>query len=648
MFDDRRERDRRATFTRRAIVLFGAQLGVAGVLGVRLYKLQIVDQAQYRKLAEDNRINPETIAPERGEIFDRAGAPLAVNRPNYTLSFIREQAKDLEKAIADLRALASLSDREVQSLRRKLKRSAKFKPVLVKEDLDWDTFARLNANAPALPGALLDVGLVRTYPEADKLAHVIGYVGAVTSRDLKRHKGDDRLLRLPGARIGKTGVELAAEKTLRGEAGVRRVEINAGGREVAEIDRIEGDPGSDLTLTIDLALQRYAMKRIEKESAAVVVMDCITGDLLVLASGPAYDPNKFVFGISQRDWDDLRRDEYDPLRNKALAGEYPPGSTFKMITAIAALEAGKISPRTSFTCTGRMKFGDRYFHCWKRAGHGRVDMLRGVKNSCDVYFYEAALSAGIDKIAEVARKFGVGEAPKLEIPNVRDGLLPTRDWVRKTYKRGWNGGETLNVGIGQGALLMTPLQMAVMTARIANGAEQVQARIVKAINGVELERAPFEPLDVSKDAIDIVKAGMFAVSNEPGGTAFRSRIADPENALAGKTGTAQVRRIGKEERAAGVKKNADLPWRLRDHALFVAFAPVKTPRYAISVIVEHGGGGSKAAAPVARDVLMRALYGPQPPLEAYPVHLRREIAKAREEAEKAKATGADPVKIMGE
>ena len=652
MYDDR-ERAQRSKFTRRAFVLLGAQLGIAGALGARLYKLQLVDQAEYQKLAEENRINIEHFAPERGQIFDRHGAPLAVNRPNYMVRFVREDVEDVEAALAEIERVIAyspdgkLTPRDRRNMEREFKRRRGYVPVLVKEDLEWETFARLNANAPALPGALLEVGSVRHYPEPEALVHVIGYVGAVTKEDLDRDRSKDPILRLPSARIGKTGMEKSAEEMLRGKAGERWIEVNAGGREVAELKRIEGEAGTDITLSIDLELQRYTMERIKNESAAVVMMDVLTGDLLVLASGPAYDPNKFVFGISQSDWDDLRNDEYDPLRNKAIAGSYPPGSTFKMITAMAALESGALDTGASFMCTGKMRFGDRFFHCWKRRGHGRVAMKQGVKNSCDVYFYEAAKAAGIEKVADVARRFGVGDAPDLQIPNVRGGLLPTPDWVRATHGRGWNGGETLNVGIGQGALLMTPLQMAVMTARIANGKEQVVPRLIKAINGEEPARAPFEPLGVSKDAINIVHGGMFAVSNEKGGTAFGSRINDPENEVAGKTGTAQVRRITQEERdTTGVIDNADLPWRLRDHALFVAFAPAKTPRYAISVIVEHGGSGSKAAAPVARDVLMRALYGPTPPLEFYPPHIRPQIEQARQEAEQARERGEDPVRRM--
>lgn len=645
MLDDRRERERHRIFTRRAFVVVGGQLTIAGLLGARLYRLQVVENEAYRTLAENNRIRSENFAPDRGEIFDVRGRPLAVNVPNYMVRFVRERADDWRRGLSELNQILALSERDLDRLRDRIERERAYVPVLVRENLDWETFARINANAPALPFIEPDVGSVRFYPEAKTLAHVIGYVGAVTEEELARDRTRDPMLRLPDARIGKTGVEKSADVTLRGAAGTREIEINAGGRELREISRVAGAPGSDLSLTIDLDLQRYVMERIAGESAAVVVMDTLSGDLLSLVSGPAYDPNKFVFGISQSDMDDYNGDQYAPLRNKALAGSYPPGSTFKMITALAALESGDITPRTQFSCSGRLLFGDRYFHCWRRQGHGRLRMADGLKHSCDVYFYEAAKAAGIDRIADVAGRFGLGEAPQIDIPNVLGGVMPSTTWAR-SRGRSWSGGETLISGIGQGAVLATPLQLAVMAARIANGAEKVQPRLIKAVNGEERVQAPFEPLNVSAEGISVVREGMWKVSNESGGTAFGSRIDDAAHALCGKTGTSQVYSITEAERAEGVRSCSDLPWRLRDHALFVAYAPAEAPRYAICVVVEHGCGGSRAAAPIARDVMMRVLYGPEPPLEAYPPHIRPEIERARQAADQARATGADPMRVM--
>lgn len=645
MIDDRAEIDQHTRFNRRAMLLFGAQVGVAGLLGARLYQLQLVENEAYATLAEENRVNLEPLAPPRGRIYDRSGQPLAINRPNYRLNFVRERAASVEETLARLRRLVTLSDREVERLMRRLARTRGFVPVSVKENLSWEEFARVNANAPALPGVSPSIGWVRDYPEGDDLAHVVGYVAAVTEDDLARDESGDPLLRLPDARIGKNGVEKFAEAALRGSAGRRRIEVNAGGREIRELSRDPGAPGPDLDLTIDLPLQRYAMRRLQGESAAAVVIDVRNGDLLCLASAPAYDPNKFVFGIGVDDWNALREDEYDPLRNKALAGAYPPGSTFKMITALAALQHGEMTPTETVFCNGRYPFGDRIFHCWRRRGHGPMQLKTAIQKSCDVYFYEAAKRVGIERLAELASRFGIGERFDIEAPNVKSGNLPTPDWMFGARGVRWSGGDTLNVGIGQGALLTTPLQLAVMTARLANGRDRVRPRLVRARGGAPLAEPAFEPLDVDQGKLKLVLDAMNAVSNESGGTAFRSRIDDPDRQLAGKTGTAQVRRISMEERQAGVRKNEDLPWRLRDHALYVAFAPLEKPRYAIAVVVEHGGGGSKAAAPVARDIMMRALWAGEPPLDAYPTWARadetaRREAWAAEDAAQAASAGS--------
>lgn len=644
MFEDSRNQRQAATFSRRAMILFGGQLAIAGVLGGRLYQLQVIENEAYATLSEENRINFQHLAPPRGEIFSRDGVAIAMNRPNYSILLVRERTSSLEATFTRLRRLIDLSDEEIARLERRLKRASAFVPITVKENLSWDQFARLNANAPALPGVLLEEGPVREYPLSEPFAHVVGYVGAVNEDDLARDASNDPILRLPSARIGKNGVEKAAETRLRGSAGRRKIEVNAGGREIRELERDLGEKGEDLTLTIDAGVQLYAMERLKGESASAVLMDVWTGDIIALASSPAYDPNKFVFGISPTDWNALREDEYDPLRNKACAGQYPPGSTFKMMTALAALESGAMRPRDGVSCSGKLFYGDRAFHCWRRSGHGRMRLHTGIKQSCDVYFYEAARRAGIEQIAEIGRKFGLGQAPRLEIPNVRPGIMPTPDWLFAERGLRWSGGDTLNVGIGQGTVLLTPLQLAVMTARLANGSEKVEPRIIRAVNGVELPPGPFEPLGVDPENVGLVRDGMNAVSNEAGGTAFRSQIFDPQQRLAGKTGTAQVRRIGRAERNRGIRRNEDLPWRLRDHALFVAFAPVQAPRYAISVVVEHGGGGSRAAAPVARDIMMRALYGGDPPLEAYPPWIRPEIEAARRAAQDARY---DPQRLFG-
>ncbi|MEM7525464.1 MAG: penicillin-binding protein 2 [Pseudomonadota bacterium] len=580
-----------AALSRRGALLLGAQGLLMGGLFWRMRELQIEAADKYLTLAEENRINVRLIPPARGEIMDRGGFPLAVNRQNYRVVMVREQAGDVEAVLDELGRIIDITPRQRSRALREMRSKSAFVPVTVAEHLTWEDFAQINANAPALPGVAPEVGLTRHYPEAESLAHVIGYVARVTERDLERDDAQDPLFQIPDFHIGKNGVERAVEPTLRGAAGASRIEVNAVGRVIREIDREDGEAGADLELTIDLKLQNYAMERLSGESAAVVVMEVDTGDIVALASNPAFDPNKFVVGISQTEWSALLEDKYRPLANKAVSGQYPPGSTFKMVVALAALEHGVVSPGEGVFCNGRYKLGRRYFHCWRRGGHGTVALKDALKGSCDVYFYEIAKRVGVDNISEMARRLGLGERPPLEMTAVRSGLLPTKDWKLRNHDEAWQGGDTLNTGIGQGYVLATPLQLATMTARLAGDGRAVAPRLVRARGDQSAPLAEAPDMGISPANLRLVREGMYAVSNERRGTAWRSRIADDAMLIAGKTGTSQVRRITKAERARGVTKNKDLPWERRDHALFVAFAPYDRPKYAISVIVEHGGGG---------------------------------------------------------
>ena len=413
----------------------------------------------------------------------------------------------------------------------------------------------------------------------------------------------DPLLELPGFRIGKSGIEKTYDLVLRGSAGNSQVEVNAYGRVIRELARDDGQPGETLALTLDLGLQRYVSARIGGESAAAAVLDVHTGDVLALASAPSYDPNAFNEGLSHAAWRELLRDARKPLIDKAIAGQYPPGSTFKMIVALAALENGVVTPQHRVTCTGEIELGDRVFHCWKRGGHGERQMVDAIEQSCDVYFYDIARRVGVDRIAAMARRLGLGGPTGIDLPAERPGLVPDRDWKLANYGEPWQQGETLVIGIGQGYLLATPLQLAVMTARLANGGVAVTPRLVRrpAEGGAGAPR--FENLGVSPASLAVVTRGMRRVTNSPRGTAYRARIVDPGMEMAGKTGTSQVRRISKAERLTGVRKTEERPWIERDHALFVGFAPVGAPRYAAAVVVEHGGSGARRAAPIARDIL---------------------------------------------
>ncbi len=604
-------------FTRRSLVLFGSQLSLAGILGSRMYQLQVVESGHYTERAERSRIRPRLIAPVRGEIYSRDGTALAENRQNYRVVMVREQTDDIRLSLQKLSALIELTSERQEELYETIRKSSPFAHVLVAENLTWDEFADINANAPALHGISPEIGLTRHYPKTDITAHIVGYVGAPDNEDIKRAGTAKGLLKLPGMRIGKNGIERIAEDSLRGTAGLRRVERNVHGRTIRELFRQDGIQGERLDLTIDLDLQKYAIERLGDESGAVIVMDINDGDVLALASTPGYDPNDFVLGLSQQQWNALRGNEKNPLMNKAVAGAYPPGSTFKMMTLLAALENG-INPTDSYYCNGALWFGNRHFNCWKRGGHGFVDAITSIKRSCDVYFYEIAQQVGISKIAELSRRFGLGVEPEIELPRVKSGVMPDRGWKEAVLGEPWYSGETLNAGIGQGYTTATPLQLAIMTARLANGGYNVKPRLIRGRNGQAIKPEPLRPLGVDAKNIAIVRKAMSSVTNELGGTAYKSRITATGKEMSGKTGTAQVRRISVAERQTGVIKNEDLPWRLRDHALFVAFAPTDKPRYAIAVVVEHGGGGSTVAAPIARDVLLHAQYKGKPPPDSVP------------------------------
>jgi penicillin-binding protein 2 len=505
-----------------------------------------------------------------------------------------------------------------------MNRRSPFVPVTIADRVSWDDVAKVAVNAPALPGVLPEMGLSRIYPMGEDFAHVVGYVGPVSDYDLERIDDRDPLLQIPRFQIGKTGVEAAYESSLRGKAGTSRVEVNAVGRVMRELTREEGEQGASVQLTINHALQNFCEARLAGESAAVVVMDTRNGDLLAMASAPSFDPNKFVRGISSQDYSALLEDPYRPLPNKASQGIYPPGSTFKMVTALAALEDGLISLDDTFTCRGFLEVSGRRFHCWSRGGHGKVDLVRSLRESCDVYYYELSQLVGIERITAMAHKLGLGQRHDVSTGSVAEGLMPTKAWKREVRGAEWLIGDTLNATIGQGYVLASPLQLAVMTARISTGTA-IRPRMVRAIDGVEEPVLGLEALDIDPVHLDAVRLGMYEVVNGQRGTAGSSRVVADGLRIAGKTGTSQVRNITAAERASGVTSNDDLPWERRDHALFVGYAPHDLPEIAVSVVVEHGGGGSTAAAPIARDVLLAALYDDVPPLSAYPESQRGTI-----------------------
>ncbi|KQB97458.1 penicillin-binding protein [Loktanella sp. 1ANDIMAR09] len=627
------------TVSRRALVVGGVQLGIVGALGWRMQSLQVEQADQFRLLAEENRINIRLLPPSRGLIFDRNGIPIAANEQNYRVVMVREDAGDVGEVLAKLTEIVEIDPRDLARAMEEMRRRSPFVPVTIADRLSWEDVAQINLNTPALPGIQAEVGLSRVYPWGADLAHVVGYVGPVSDYDLSRIDDPDPLLQIPKFQIGKTGAENRLERTLRGTAGTRRIEVNAAGRIMRELDRQEGVPGKDVQLTLDSRLQSYVQARLDNESAGAVVIDLENGDLRAIASAPAFDPNLFVRGISVADWTALNEDKYRPLAAKAVQGTYPPGSTFKMVTVLAAMEAGVVTPDETVYCPGYTDVFNIRFHCWKRGGHGNINLHESLKQSCDCYYYEIAQRVGIDKMAEMARKLGLGVRHDLPLSAVAEGLAPDKEWKARVRGEEWRIGDTVNASIGQGYVLSSPLQLAVMTARLATG-RVVTPRLIRLIDGVEQPSGLGESLGLNENTLRRIRASMEDVCNHRRGTAYGSRIIDEAHKMAGKTGTSQVRRITPEERAAGVTRNEDLPWERRDHALFVGYAPYDNPRYAVSVVVEHGGGGSAAAAPIARDILLQAQYGGPPPLEAYPAAVRDRIAEQQRRIEARVPQGA--------
>jgi penicillin-binding protein 2 len=612
------------TLNRRALLLGGGMGAMIAVLGGRMRYLQVDQADAFQLLAEENRISIRLIPPGRGLIQDRNGKPIAANEQNYRVVITREAAGDVDLVLRRLATIIPMTAEELAATAEEVKSLSAFVPVTVAERLNWTDFSKIALNAPALPGVVPEVGLSRRYPLDFDFAHVVGYVGPVSEKDLEGVENPDPLLRIPKFQIGKIGVEKWMEDTLRGQAGAKRIEVNSAGRVMRELERQEGDPGANIRLTIDADVQNFAQARLGEESAAVVVIDVTNGDIICCVSSPSFDPNLFVRGISHTDYNALTENDHRPLANKAVSGAYPPGSTFKMVTALAALEAGATTEETKVSCPGYIEFGDRRFHCWRRSGHGTVRLERSLAESCDVYYYDIAQKVGIEKIAEMGRKLGLGQRYDIPMSALTEGNMPDKAWKLEKHKQDWRIGDTINASIGQGYVLASPLQLAVMTARIASG-RAVVPRLVRMVQDKDVPVAEAPVLDIPAEHLAAVRQGMNAVVNDDAGTAKGSRIVDPMMAMAGKTGTSQVRNISASERDSGVISNDDLPWERRDHALFVGFAPVDAPRYAVAVVVEHGGGGSVAAAPIARDVILRAMSHGLPSLEAYPASQRGRI-----------------------
>lgn len=628
------KRDANAIFNRRAALMSFAGAGVMGAILFRMGQLQVTNafSREYTAAADENRFDTRIVAPPRGIIYDRFGIVLAQTSKDYQVSVQLSEIENLDRVLDQVAIILARDETWKRRADARLDRTKRYEKQPIAVGLTWDEFNAVNVRLPELSGITADSADVRAYPYDMAYGHPIGYVQKPTQRDVDRalenpQEGEARAvyLRNPYVRVGKAGLEASMEDVLHGEAGWRKVIVNARGVEQGEDERERREPkrGSGVVLTLDHELQRTAMQNFGEQSGAAIVMDIYSGDLLVMASAPGFDPNLFVNGIGQADFDAYNLDEKKPLFDKAVTGSYAPGSTFKMMVGIAAKQAG-VEDDWHVNCSGYFPYGGRTFHCWVRGGHGRMNMHKAIKHSCDVYFYQAALRAGPERIAAVARQFGLGQHFDVSVPNVRDGLIPDPTWWRENRHEGWTGGLTLNYGIGQGAMLVTPLQLAVMAARLGNNGRAVAPRLVREAPGVREPAASPHMSGIEAEHLARVRDGMFAVCNEPGGTAVRAGtlelVRHPETGqavpltqenrawqpvqIAGKTGTAQVRAITSAIRG---RHYSTFEWRFRDNALFCCFGPWHEPRYSCAVVVEHGGAGSAVAGPIAREIMKATL-----------------------------------------
>jgi penicillin-binding protein 2 len=599
----KRESRRSGVFTRRALLLAGGQVAALGFLAAKLYQVQVVEGGRYATLAENNRVSARLLAPPRGRVLDRFGTVVAGNRQNWRALLIVEQTADVAATLDNFARISPLADHDRARIERDLRRHRRFIPIVLRDFLTWDEMAAIEVNAPDLPGVLVDVGTTREYPFGPALAHVIGYVAPPNEADVAA----DPTLALPGIRVGRAGVEKFHDLALRGRAGEVQLEVDAAGRVIRELDHEDGTPGSEIGLTIDAELQQAVLGHLGDDSASAVVLDARNGEVLAMAANPSFDPSLFNSGISQAQWVEWTNNRRAPLINKATNGLYAPGSTFKPMVALAALQAKAITPDDRIFCPGYLDYGNRRYHCWKAGGHGSLDLLGGIKNSCDVFFYETALRTGIDNIAAMANSFGLGVKLDIDLPDVRQGLVPTREW-RMAQGKPWNIGDTIVCGIGQGYLQLTPLSLATMAARLATGCA-VQPHLTRRVSGVLQSGTTSEEwpaLDLPERALQLVRQGMWEVVNDPHGTAPLARLTLPGVQMAGKTGSAQVYDVTREQREHGYN-SANMPWELRPNALFIAFAPYDAPRYALAVVVEHGNAGADVAGPLARDIMTDTL-----------------------------------------
>jgi penicillin-binding protein 2 len=596
-------------FTRRAITLSSLGGLFFAALGVRMAQLQIFENKEFRLEAAENQFNLLVSPASRGPVYDRFGVPLAVNRRDFRVSIMREDVDDLPGTIRALASILRIPSDKAAAVLADARVAPRFMPALVAENLSWEEYSRVNVYAASFKGVRAEMGESRNYPLGESFAHVIGYVAKANDKDVAA----DPQSRHPGIRVGKEGVEKSQEAGLKGVHGATKLEVNAHGRVIREVidPRLNPTSGEAVVLTIDAELQQLAYDQFAEsegkpaESGSAVLLDLITGDILALVSAPSFDPNKFVDGIGRADFAEYNTNERQPLYHKAVRGTYPPGSTYKLITTLAALEAGMVTPEEGIFCSGAMNIGGNLFHCSSRRGHGTVHLHEAVKSSCDIYYYELGRRLGGQRIADMARKLGIGGKYDLGMPGVKAGYVADPAFKMATFKQEWTMGDTINSCIGQGLVAVSPLQLAIMAARVGAKGKAVEPRMIHEGPGARPIKE-FASLGFDPKNIELLHKGLFGVVNEAGGTA-RMSLEIEGMTIAGKTGTSQVRRITMAERRSGVRSNSALPWKMRDNALFVCYGPSDNPRYACAVVVEHGGTGGKAAAPRAREIMRATL-----------------------------------------
>ena len=578
-------------FNRRTFILFLLKLSLFSAVGWRLYNIQILDSSKYKTMSKKNQIDLEIIFPVRGKIFDRNKVLIAKNEKVYDVYLIPENTKSINNT---LNALSQFIDIDFVKRRKVIELSTqvkKFEKIKIFENISWSTLEKIETNKYNLQGIFIAEDYLRVYPYKDNFSHLLGYISKPNQQELAL----PFISKMPNLDIGKEGLEKSFNPLLVGKAGQREIEVNSNGRIIREISKVDSIKGEEISLSIDLRIQQYAINLLKSHRAGSInVINIKNGEILCMASTPTYDPNKIIQKPNKEYWESILANTLSPLTNRSIQGLYSPGSTFKMIVAIAALKHGIINTDTTHSCTGKIGFGNRLYHCWKTNGHGKMNVTDAIKQSCDVFFYEISKKLGIDKIAEVAKDFGLGQSYDISLPNQKTGIVPNKKWKKEKIGESWYAGETLISAIGQGFVLTNPFQLAVMTSIIASNGKMIEPTIIKG------NRVSFKTNDKYSKEIKIIKKAMFKVVNENKGTAFKSRLQDIK--FAGKTGTSQVRRISLSERESDDFREKEQEWKNRDHALFVGYMPYDDPKYSISVIIEHGGSGASTAAPIAKQI----------------------------------------------